>query len=98
MAALLGVSVFSLVHVYFDPALARFDFRGPVQALAATVTNSDVVIVNKGNPAFFYYYGDTEPAPVALLPRSPDLWRNEVDAAATEATREAARAFLVKNA
>jgi len=96
MAALLGVSVFSLVHVYFDPALARFDFRSPVRRLAATVTKSDVVIANKGNPAFFYYYGDTEPAPVALVPRSPDLWRNEIDVAATEATADADRVFLVK--
>ena len=96
LIALLGMSLASLAHVYLDPVLARFDFRTPVRRLAATVTKSDVVIVNKGNPAFFYYYGDTEPAPVVLAPRSPDLWRNEVDVAATEATADADRVFLVK--
>lgn len=96
LVALLGVNLFSLSHVYSDPALARFDFRTPVRQLAATVTPQDRVIVNQGNPAFFYYYGNTKPEPIMLVPRPPIPSDEEIRQMVAEAASGARRVYLVK--
>jgi hypothetical protein len=94
--ALVGVSVFSLRQVYLDPALARFDFRRPVRHLAATVTPEDRVIVNVGNPAFFYYYGNTQPAPIRFMEDTLVTPDERIRERLAEVTAGARRVYFVK--
>ena len=96
LAALLCLSAFSLRKVYLDPALARFDFRGPVRQLAATVTPEDRVLANVGNLAFFYYYGDTQPAPIRFMEDVINTPDEQIRQRLADAVAGARRVFLVK--
>jgi hypothetical protein len=95
LAVVLGISVVSLWHVYFDPALARFDFRTPVAQLKASVRPDDRVIVNRGIATFFYYYGDTKPEPIILMPTESTPYP-EIETQIAKASSGARVVYLIK--
>ncbi|HEX2171142.1 MAG TPA: glycosyltransferase family 39 protein [Dehalococcoidia bacterium] len=95
--ALIGLSVIALGHVYFHPGLARFDFRTPVRDLKAALTPEDRVIVNVGNPAFLYYYGDESlPRPSYFMEEVVNVPDDQIRDRLTQAVAGARRVYLVK--
>ncbi|MDO8691318.1 MAG: glycosyltransferase family 39 protein [Dehalococcoidia bacterium] len=60
----LAPSGLSLANYYFDPQFARYDYRAQVQAISASSSPQDGVIVNgpEAFPAFFYYFDNRLPA------------------------------------
>jgi 4-amino-4-deoxy-L-arabinose transferase-like glycosyltransferase len=79
-AALLFPAAQGLSQQYFDPALARDDYRGLVQAIAAQAQPTDAIVLAAPNQVevFNYYYHG--PLPVIGLPA-----QRPIDAADTQA-------------
>jgi predicted membrane-bound mannosyltransferase len=93
--AMLGISIVGLWHVYFDPTLARFDFRTPATELKASIQPDDRVIINHGNPAFSYYFENTKPDPISIeAQKSTPV--SETQTKLAQATANAHTVYLIK--